>query len=92
MLACGRSMDSLEPAPTEEGFHMGGRIEQVLSELQAREEPPAPQRRWSRSFSEPNLYMHFLLQARAFLGNNPALPCIHPLAVRVHCPSSQVLP
>ena len=43
---------------------MGGHIEQVLSELQEREEPAAPLRRWSRSFSEPNLYMHFLMQVR----------------------------
>ena len=43
---------------------MGGHIEKVLSELQTQDVPPAPPRRWSRSFSEPNLYMHFLMQAR----------------------------
>ena len=59
-------MDSLEPAPTEEGFYVGAHIEKVLSELKEQDAAPRlPQKRWSRSFSEPNLYMHFLMQARA---------------------------
>lgn len=59
------SMDSLEPAPTEEGFYVGAHIEKVLSELKEQDGAPLPPKRWSRSFSEPNLYMHFLMQARA---------------------------
>ena len=52
-----RSADSLEEAPTEAGFHLGGHIEKVLSELG---EEQQQLRRYSRSFSEPNLAVHFL--------------------------------
>ncbi len=54
--AATRSVESLEPAPTEEGYYLGGQIEKVLSELQ--EEGQSLQtRRYSRSFSEPNLFL-----------------------------------
>lgn len=53
------SMESLEPAPTEEGFYLGGQIEKVLSELKE-EAQPVQLRRYSRSFSEPNLFQHFM--------------------------------
>ncbi len=52
-------MESLEPAPTEEGFYLGGQIEKVLSELKD-EAQPLQLRRYSRSFSEPNLFQHFM--------------------------------
>ena len=52
-------MESLEPAPTEEGFYLGGQIEKVLSELKE-EAQPVQLRRYSRSFSEPNLFQHFM--------------------------------
>lgn len=52
-------MESLEPAPTEEGFYLGGQIEKVLSELKE-ETQPVQLRRYSRSFSEPNLFQHFM--------------------------------
>ena len=51
------SDDSLEEAPTEAGFHLGGHIEKVLNELG---DDQQQLRRYSRSFSEPNLAMHFL--------------------------------
>lgn len=57
MYAC--SVESLEPAPTEEGFYLGGQIEKVLSELKE-EAQPLQLRRYSRSFSEPNLFQHFM--------------------------------
>jgi hypothetical protein len=53
------SMDSLEPAPTEEGYYLGGQIEKVLSELQEETDVMQP-RRYSRSFSEPNLFQRAL--------------------------------
>ncbi|BDA43319.1 probable protein kinase and PP2C-like domain-containing protein at C-terminar half [Coccomyxa sp. Obi] len=56
-----QSMESLEPAPTEEGFYLGGQIEKVLSELKE-DAQPVQLRRYSRSFSEPNLFQHFMKQ------------------------------
>ena len=53
------SADSLEDAPTEAGFHLDGHIDKVLSELQDEGERQQL-RRYSRSFSEPNLALHFL--------------------------------
>lgn len=55
------SMESLEEAPTEAGFHLDGHIEKVLSELG---DDGQQLRRYSRSFSEPNLAMHFLQAVR----------------------------
>ena len=58
------SADSLEDAPTEAGFHLDGHIDKVLSGLQ--EEGERQQlRRYSRSFSEPNLALHFLQAVKA---------------------------
>ena len=58
------SADSLEDAPTEAGFHLDGHIDKVLSELQDEGERQQL-RRYSRSFSEPNLALHFLQAVRA---------------------------
>ncbi|KAK9915385.1 hypothetical protein WJX75_008481 [Coccomyxa subellipsoidea] len=59
-----QSVESLEPAPTEEGFYLGGQIEKVLSELKE-EAQPLQLRRYSRSFSEPNLFQHFMKQMQS---------------------------
>ena len=45
----------LEPAPTEEGFYLTGNVEKALAQLREDKEPAMPFRRYSRSFSEPNL-------------------------------------
>lgn len=69
VLAC--STESLEPAPTEEGYYLAGQIEKVLSELQEEKEVLQP-RRYSRSFSEPNLFQRAML-----VGAHPeASPCL----------------
>ena len=60
------SADSLEDAPTEAGFHLDGHIDKVLSELQDEGERQQL-RRYSRSFSEPNLALHFLQAVRAIV-------------------------
>lgn len=66
-------MESLEPAPTEEGYYLGGQIEKVLSELQEDKEVSAP-RRYSRSFSEPNLFLRAMQASFAVSLEHPLLP------------------
>ena len=64
LLPC--SADSLEEAPTEAGFHLDGHIEKVLSKLGDEQQQL---RRYSRSFSEPNLAVHFLQAVRSPLSH-----------------------
>lgn len=81
-----RSADSLEEAPTEAGFHLGGHIEKVLSELG---EEQQQLRRYSRSFSEPNLAVHFLeAVSTSPLHKHFTLACWLVLAFQYHVSSS----
>ncbi len=65
------SADSLEEAPTEAGFHLDGDTEKVLSKLGDEQQQL---RRYSRSFSEPNLAAHFLQEVQ-----------VHPNCVITSC-------
>ena len=70
-MTCLCSADSLEEAPTEAGFHIDGHIEKVLSKLGDEQQQL---RRYSRSFSEPNLAAHFLQAVESHLDHSTP-PC-----------------
>lgn len=54
----------LDSAPTEEGFFLAGHIDAALASLHSEDSAALAARRYSRSFSEPNLTLK-VLQARS---------------------------
>lgn len=71
----------LDSAPTEEGFFLAGQIDAALASLHSDESSVLAARRYSRSFSEPNLTLK-VLQARA---RALPVPCATGSAVCCNC-------
>ncbi|KAK9843961.1 hypothetical protein WJX81_000542 [Elliptochloris bilobata] len=55
----------LDSAPTEEGFFLSGQIDEALASLHSEETGLTAARRYSRSFSEPNLTLKVLQESIA---------------------------